>query len=228
MINPTEELTEKINQVLQEDQGLGVYALKARVYQDGIVQIQGIVDVLEEKHHAEVLVSHLPGVKKVENDITVCTDGAVNDGDVAFEVSEELRANPEIPESVGVRVFGGQAQLVGSVSSRSEVNEAIETAGKARGVRQVNHQLKYSEDIDDVSIINTFQDTLMEELDLTPGKVRANATAGIITLSGNLSKDNAIRAERIASEITGVKKVRNEINSDKVYTETTVEEIIES
>ena len=228
MINPTEELTEKINQVLQEDQGLGVYALKARVYQDGIVQIQGIVDVLEEKHHAEVLVSHLPGVKKVENDITVCTDGAVNDGDVAFEVGEELRANPEIPESVGVRVFGGQAQLVGSVSSRSEVNEAIETARKARGVRQVNHQLKYSEDIDDVSIINTFQDTLMEELDLTPGKVRANATAGIITLSGNLSKDNAIRAERIASEITGVKKVRNEINSDKVYTETTVEEIIES
>ena len=111
------------------------------------------------------------------------------------------------------------------MSSRSEVDEAIETARKARGVREVNHQLKYTDDVDDVSIINTLQDAFMEELDVVPGKIKVDAENGVVTISGNLSKENAIRAEKLALEVSGVKKVKNEINTDQVYVETSVEEV---
>ena len=44
-----EKLTEQVNQSLSHNIHLAPYALKARVYANGTVQIQGIVDVLEEK-----------------------------------------------------------------------------------------------------------------------------------------------------------------------------------
>jgi len=164
-------LSEQIHHKLQEDQGLGAYDLKVRVYQDGVVQVQGIVDVLEEKIRAEQLISSFPEVKKVENDITVCTDGGIDDEDVAFEVSEELRANPEVPDSVGVRVVGGEVQLVGSVSNYNEAEEALETAAKARGVREVSSLLKMAETVDDVTLTDQIQSALTDKLETIPGRI---------------------------------------------------------
>lgn len=220
-----EELGEKINSILKDNKNLGAYALKARVNQDGIVQIQGIVDVLDEKFQAEALVRKIPGVMGIENDITVCTDGPVDDEDVAFEVSEELRANPDIPETVGVKVYAGEAQLVGTINNRSEMDEAIESARKARGVREVNSQLKFVEEFDDPSVTNLVQDALMEKLDLVPGQVQVNTEDGVVTLSGNLSKEKAMKVEQIVSEVSGVKRIVNEIISEKAYVTTAVEKI---
>lgn len=84
-----EELSEKINTKLKTDHQLAPYALKARVYENGTVQVHGIVDVLEEKLQAEEIIWTFAGVKKVENNITVCTDGEIDDFDVTFEGSEE-------------------------------------------------------------------------------------------------------------------------------------------
>lgn len=209
MSDDREILTEQINQLLLADERLSGYALKARIYPDGVVQIQGIVDVLEEKNQAEELLQGLPGVDRVINDITVCTDGAVDDEDVAFEVSEELRANPDIPESVGVKVYGGEVQLVGTVNSSYEENEALETATKARGVREVNSLLKINPEADDATITNLIQSAIVEQLDLVPGKVRITTEDGIVTLHGDLPPDLEMKAMSIASGVDGVKEVIN-------------------
>jgi len=208
-------LSEQICQKLQEDQGLGVYDLKVRVYQDGVVQVQGIVDVLEEKLRAEQLISSFPEVKKIENDITVCTDGGIDDEDVAFEVSEELRANPEVPDSVGVRVVGGEVQLVGSVSNCNEVEEALETAAKARGVREISSLLKVAETVDDVTLTNQVQSVLTDELAIIPGRIRVKVDDGVVTLSGNTPKEVALEAVDIAGSVTGVKRVVNQIDDSQ-------------
>ncbi len=81
-----ESLAEQINAELQRNHILAPYGVRARVYGNGTVQIQGIVNVLAEKHQAEELVWRFPGVKNVENNITVCTDGGVDDEDIAFEL----------------------------------------------------------------------------------------------------------------------------------------------
>lgn len=208
-------LSEQIRQKLQEDQGLGVYDLKVRVYQDGVVQVQGIVDVLEEKLRAEELISDFPEVSKIENDITVCTDGGIDDEDVAFEVSEELRANPDIPDSVGVRVVGGEVQLVGSVSNSNEMVEALETAAKARGVREVSSLLKMAETVDDVALTNQVQSALTDELETIPGRIRVKVEDGVVTLAGNTPKEVALEAVNIAGSITGVKRVINQMDESQ-------------
>ncbi|HOJ76904.1 MAG TPA: BON domain-containing protein [Bacillota bacterium] len=215
-----EELSERINNKLLEDQNLAPYALKAKVYEDGSVRIQGIVDVLEEKQKAEELVSGFPGVKRVENDITVCTDGPIDDGDVAFEVSEELLANPGIPDTIGVKVYGGEAQLIGNASSVGEIDAAVEAASKARGVTEVTTQIKVAEDIDDASITNQIQTVLINELDLTPGKVRITTTDGEVILSGSVTKEQALRAMQLVAKIPGVKRVISHLDDDQIVGKT--------
>jgi hyperosmotically inducible protein len=209
-----ESLAEQINTELRQNERLGPYGLMARVSENGVVQIQGIVDVLDEKRQAEELIWRFPGVRKVENDITVCTDGDIDDGDVAFEVGEELRANSEIPATVGAKVSGGEVQLVGSVNNLNEVAQAMETAGKARGVREVHSQLKLEEELDDDDIVNHIQMALLEELGITPGKVKVLSNHGMVTLSGGLPKPEAALAEAIASRQSGVRDVENKLGMD--------------
>lgn len=211
-----QELTAKINHRLTNDRRLAPYALKAKAYTDGLVRIQGIVDVLKERDQAEAIVWDFPGVKRVENNITVCTDGIIDDEDVAFEVGEELSANPEIPDTVGVRVSGGQVQLIGSIQNQGQALEAIEAAGKARGVKEVRNQLKINEDLGDVSITNRVQSALLEEAEIIPGRVKILTENGIVTLWGNASDEEIKRAVEIATRVPGVKSVKNYFNRDRV------------
>ncbi len=211
-----QELDIKINNRLAEDQRLAPYAIKAKVYEDGLVRIQGIVDVLKERDQAEELIRDIPGVRKIENNVTVCTDGGIDDEDVAFEVSEELLANPEVPDSVGVKVSGGQVQLVGSIQNQGQALEAIETAGKARGVREVRNQLKYSEEIDDASITNRIQTALLEEANLIPGRVKVLTEGGTVTLCGNVSEEEIALAIETAARVPGVKSVNDKFDRERV------------
>lgn len=207
-----EELADKINLKLKNDQQLAPYALKAKVYENGTVQIQGIVDVLEEKLQAEEYIWNFPGVKRVENNITVCTDGEIDDFDVAFEVSEELLANPEVPDTVGVKVSGGEVQLVGSVNNYHQAKEAMETATKARGVTEVVSRLKLVDDIDDVSLNNLVQAALIDEPEIIPGRVKTVTTNGVVTLSGVLPQNQAALALEVVSNVPGIKNIKNLMN----------------
>ncbi len=210
-ISPT-ELNAKIEQTLDGDPRLRGYELKARAYDGGLVQIQGIVDVLDEKRQAEELIWRIPGVKRVENNITVCTDGGIDDGDVAFEVSEELRANPEIPDSVGVAVSGGAVRLVGSAGTLNQMEEAVETAGMARGVKDVKSELKLTDTADDATINNQVQRALLALPELRPGWVKSLSRDGVVTLWGNVPKKTAVLALETAAGVPGVKRVINSFN----------------
>jgi len=207
-----EELGTKIQQKLSVHPQLAPYALKTRVYPTGTVQIQGIVDVLEEKLQAEELIWSIPGVKKIENNITVCTDGQIDDFDVAFEVAEEFLANPEVPVSVGVKVTGGEAQLMGRVSNFSQAQEAVETAAKARGVRVVINHLKMADNLDDASLNNQVQSALMAVPDLIPGRIKSITQHGTVTLFGKVPEGRASLALEAAMKVPGVKHIKNSLN----------------
>ncbi|HBE81096.1 MAG TPA: hypothetical protein DDW65_25400, partial [Firmicutes bacterium] len=211
-----ENLSAKIDQKLRQHPKLSAYALKARVYENGTVQIQGIVDVLEEKIQAEGLLGNIPGIKKIENDITVCTDGEINDLDVAFEVAEEFQANPEVPLTVGVKVTGGEVQLLGRVNNFNQAQEALETAAKARGVREVISHLKLKDYYDDASLNNLVQATLMTEPELSPGRVKSITHHGVVSLFGKLTETQIVTAFNAVSRIPGIRHIHNLINQPAI------------
>ena len=166
------DLEERIKQVLSTSP-LAPYALQVRE-RDGAVYLQGVVDVFAEKEEAERLIGNIPGVKRVENGITVCTDGAINDEDIKFEVSEELLSDPQVPKTVGLEVVKGRVRLVGEVKNLAEKEAAMKAAGRARGVREVSSELQVGEEkeIDDINLVNQVKEKLITMIRFWPVRYR--------------------------------------------------------
>ncbi|MBM7855390.1 hyperosmotically inducible protein [Desulfohalotomaculum tongense] len=119
------------------------YGIQADVV-DGEVQLTGIVDTAAEKNRLNEIASRVPGVKRIENGITVSTDGQINDSGVAMEVTEELNAHPRVNmKNIGAKIADGKVFLVGRTDDPAEERAAIEAASKARGVTEVISRVKH-------------------------------------------------------------------------------------
>jgi hyperosmotically inducible protein len=136
------ELKQAVAGALRSEPGLQGYDIQVDAHRECII-LQGVVDVLAEKRLAGQVARGVPGVEKVENAVTISTDGAITDDDVALEVAEELGAGPLTRrENVGVDVRGGTARLVGEVQSEEERVASAHAAARARGVHRVLNQIK--------------------------------------------------------------------------------------
>lgn len=137
-----ENLQEALQRNLEDDKNLKSYALKGDVV-EGEAQLQGIVDTLAEKEHAGRIAKSISGIKKTDNSVAISTDGNITDSDVDFEVAEELNANPNVDlKHIGAKSSGGVVTLVGNASDPQEIEEALDSASKARGVTNVRSQVK--------------------------------------------------------------------------------------
>lgn len=134
-------IRQRVQQVLDTNVESREYGLKADVI-NGETIITGIVDTLSEKESIAKIVAGISGVRSVENDLTISTDGSINDEDVTFEVMEELNADPGVNlRHIGARSVRGTVFLKGRVESKDEIDTAVKAAAKARGVRNVVSQL---------------------------------------------------------------------------------------
>jgi hyperosmotically inducible protein len=137
-----EELKEILQTKLNHDINLKSYALKGDVV-EGEAQLQGIVDSLAEKEHAEQISKNISGIKKVENGIAISTDGEITDRGVEFEVGEEIFADSKVKSKhIGVKCSHGVVTLVGNVTEPQEIEDARNAASKARGVTKVISEVK--------------------------------------------------------------------------------------
>ena len=110
---------------------------------DGHVNLQGMVDVAEDVNKATQFVKNYPGVKSVETDLTISTDGAITDDDIYVEMDQEMSGNSSIdPENIKFTVKNGVVTLLGKTLSAEERDTAEHTAKQALGVRTVNNQIK--------------------------------------------------------------------------------------
>lgn len=146
--NSDEELRKQVRSLLKNDRNLGSYGLNGDVVA-GEVQLQGIVDTLMEKKWAEDLVRQVPGIKGVANAISISTDGSITDQDIIQEVQEELEGDPDgNPYEIGVAdVNRGKVVLAGRSNDPAQIDAAIKTASKARGVTEVISQVKQDEEV---------------------------------------------------------------------------------
>lgn len=138
-------LEKAVRRVIDTDPGRHGYEINVKARGSEIV-LTGVVDVLAEKERLRELAQAVPGVERVEADLTVSTDGEITDRGVEFEVSEELAAQPDLdPKEVGVRVSDGVAHLVGHLEDPEDEAVAVRTAAKARGVKEVRSHLSRGE-----------------------------------------------------------------------------------
>lgn len=57
---------------------------------DGYIHLSGIVDTLSEKIAAEKIVQYIDGVERVENNISIATDGYIPDSDIENYVRQRI------------------------------------------------------------------------------------------------------------------------------------------
>ena len=145
--HPNDGLQGILQQKLRQDVNLQGYGLEATVV-DNVARVQGVVDTLAEKLYIRELVTSIPGISGYEDGVSISTDGAITDGQVAMEISEELDAHPASSGKVGVQVCDGTAYLMGKVPSEEVEAEIIRLASSARGVIQVISQLRIDPEIE--------------------------------------------------------------------------------
>ncbi|SMB91119.1 hyperosmotically inducible protein [Thermanaeromonas toyohensis ToBE] len=140
--NNFKKVQEELQRAFKADKDLKGYGLKVEVV-EGKARLQGIVDTLIEKERATNLAQDIPGVEKVDNAISISTDGPITDSEVEFEVAEELAQAPGVElQHIGGKSHRGTVLLKGEALKPHEIEAARRAAAKARGVKRVISQVK--------------------------------------------------------------------------------------
>lgn len=222
------DLTARVRSALAREQLLHPYDLKVQVV-EGVAHLTGIVDVLAERVRAGEAAQNVPGVTGVNNGLTVCTDGGIDDQDVQTEVAEELGAHPRL-DKIGVEVHGGVVRLMGSVETLADESRAIRTAATARGVREVYSSLKFvgTWPHDRATVANRVERAISSMPQLSSRKIAPVVDRGVVTLKGQVSGPEDMElAVEVTSGVEGVKAVKNELSVEPGVGSRVVTEIID-
>jgi osmotically-inducible protein OsmY len=104
---------------------------------EGVVTLVGHVRTIVSKETAERIVSRVPGVKAVKNQLVVDTDLEVA---VAQALANDPRTVNGFPGILVGSAFG-EISLKGAVASQEIKNAASQVAAKVPGVREVTNEL---------------------------------------------------------------------------------------
>lgn len=179
--------------------------------QNGVIQLSGIVDVLADKVVAEQIAWRVPGVKDVENGLTVAMDGRFDDKHIEKELVDRLSHNQDTT-SIGVRVSEGIVTLLGEVENLAQAKAALREAQGTRGVKDVLSELALSEDVPDAAtVVNEVERTLAGS-DIGADDIKTSTEDGVVTLAGWVRDlESMERVEDLVSGIRGVRAIENNL-----------------
>ncbi len=182
------------------------------IIQGGRVILSGVVDVYADKAAAEDAIRGLPGVREIENDITVVTDGHIDDKAIKTCVEERLHRN-DLPV-VGVDVHHGKVHLQGKVDTLDQKNGITTASQEVMGVSSVDAgQVQVAVDVDDATITNQIERALVNN-GLDAMDINTQTHNGVAVMMGWVGSDAERQAaNQVASEVPGVKRVVNRLRT---------------
>jgi len=175
------------------------------------IVLSGMVDVLQDKHAAERAVRGIAGKLKVENKLTISTDGTVTDDEVQKAVERKL-ATAKLPVP-GVSVHKGRVQLRGSVDTLSQVQRIVERVSEVLAVKEIDaSQLHPSTTVrvDDATLRNRIEATLAG---ITSGPdIDTRVHNGAVQLKGFVeSSQDQLALDSLISDIEGVRSLDSQV-----------------
>lgn len=187
------------------------------VSQNGIVKIKGDVNTLYDRYRVYEIVSKIPGVRKIEDDLYVDAP-MLPDKEIENDIIEQFKIVRSIlePEKIKVHVDNGIVFLNGEVSFQRE-KEAAETAASwQQGVKGIVDDLKVlppSVAVSDENLHAVLRNVLKDQFPLEKD-VRVAIKDGVVTLNGTVRVLWVRR--RIAKEFSRVIGVKNVVNKLRV------------
>lgn len=111
--------------------------------EDGVVELKGTVQDLQQKALAEETVRVLPGVRGVENKLDVQLPGRERgDGWLELKIRGILLLRSDVPRTARVNVSEGVVTLTGVVEDEKQRELAAALARNVEGVKDVRNELR--------------------------------------------------------------------------------------
>ena len=193
---------------------------------DGVVTLTGTVSDPSHRRLAEDTVEGLPGVKRVENRITVTGEEPAERSDawLSTKVKTSLLFHRNVSAtSTDVFVKDGVVSLRGEAQNAAQMELTAEYARDIEGVKEVKNEMTLStkptevgetlsDKIDDASITAQVKASLMSHRSTSALKTKVQTTEGIVTVSG-VAKNSAEKSlvTKLISDIHGVHGVVNQM-----------------
>lgn len=217
-MNKDEIIKDKLNELLfakMENADMGINIRVA----DGYVTLYGIVDTLSEKEYAAEAAISIPGVKGVDNSLTIGMDGKIDDDDISRAVISRITASKDIKGThIGAITNKGIVHLKGQSKTLEEAKLAKRLASKVMGVSEVISDIEIIGDEnspqDDASLVNYVEGAFAASHEIEAEDVHTSCKKGVIYLEGTVdTPQQKYKASYWASTIPGVRKVVNRINT---------------
>jgi len=191
---------------------------------NGIVTLTGSVAAPFHKSMAQDTVENLPGVKSVNNQLTVKGESPAEHSDawIGTKVKTTLLYHRNVRGTkTEVNVKDGVVTLTGEASSLAQKELTTEYVKDVEGVKEVKNQMTVAkspanstrasgEKIDDASITAQVKASLLSHRSTSALQTKVATTNGVVTLSGE-AKNAAEKSlvAKLATDIEGVKDVVN-------------------
>lgn len=175
----------------------------------GEVRLTGVVDALSHKTAAEEIARKIPGVRLIENDITVANEETYSDKDLEDFVHERLAGTPEY-RGLGAKVRKGTVTLVGNAGSYGDVQEAVRLVEGVPGVRTVEAdrvKVGVGEEEDDADASRAALRKL-SQMGYDANQFQVYCADGVLHVKGLVpTRDDRSRIKTAMHEIPGVAKL---------------------
>ena len=206
--NHDEYLVEEVkNALLSQTDSAGIDVNVAA--EDGEVRLTGVVDALSHKTAAEEITRKIPGVRGIENDITVANEETYSDKDLEDFVHERLARMPEY-RGIGAKIHKGTVTLMGNAGSYGDVQEAVRLVEGVPGVRAVQAErvkVGVGEREDDADASRSAQ-RLLNQMGYDADQFQVYCADGVLHVKGLVpTPDDRSRIKTAMHEIQGVAKL---------------------
>ena len=221
------EVDHRIEEAARNSYNFKVYLKNDAIKVDsanGLVTLTGVVAMDFHKALAEQTVAGLPGVRSVDNQITLmgAQPTPASDDWITMKVKATLAFHKNVSAAeTDVHTSGGVVTLTGHATSGAERDLTSEYAQDVEGVLDVHnnmtlakapkaHHETLGEKIDDSSITAQIKTTLLFHKSVRAMATKVITRNGIVSLHGEAR--NAVERDkvtRLAEDIKGVKSVNN-------------------
>ena len=197
---------------------------------DGVVTLQGTVNEESHKSLAKETVASLPGVKSVDNQLTIKGEQPAenSDGWLSMQVKYSLLYNRNV-SGIKTQVFvtDGVVTLQGEADNQAQKDLAGEYAKDVKGVKDVKNDMTIakvekpaekttSDKIDDASITAQVKTAFLYHHSTSAFKTGVETNNGVVTLTGKIRSDAAKdMATKVARDVSGVTSVVNNMTIDE-------------
>ncbi|ALW86727.1 hypothetical protein AUC43_17565 [Hymenobacter sedentarius] len=216
---PDAELKQRAEQALQLDPAAGDYPVQCYAH-NGHVRLEGTVKTWAESQLVLRVLTGVPGVRQVDNHLTVQDGGVkISDEDITKQVRELLDWDIRVKSPlVDIRTEQGVVHLSGTVGTAAEHEQAVATAHMA-GAHRVDardlvvaywaldkelRRQKFAPKADE-AVAEAVRDTLRLDPRVQAFEPQVHVRDGVVTLLGTVGNLRARHAaEQDAANVVGV------------------------